>query len=216
MSPVAEDELPSLQHHSSTPRQAPTAPTPGIAIPPIPRTPEKPLPTLTALLASSTKKRRPRANLAFQEGPSVPRMRQETNEAIPPIATLTISQPPSSSQEVDELISETSIPRFTQNPKAFAPADASFFGPDAPIAAASDELRSSQLPGFSQDPRAFAPLDASGAGGKMGMFSRLPFSSQIMDGELDGNIERISELLERDIDFEGWLHHPEEMNASKD
>ena len=87
---------------------------------------------------------------------------------------------------------------FTQNPVAFAPAHIS-----------------SQIPGFfyNSHPRTDPPTPSqartaqtAGAGNSSGVFA-MGYNSQF---DIEGEVGRVSELLERDVDFEGWLRDVDE------
>lgn len=75
-------------------------------------------------------------------------------------------------------------------------------------------LRSPATPTFTQNPSAFAPdfvssqvpYGSNGMGSTLGRassgFLGMGYNSQF---DVEGQVDRVSELLERDVDFDGWL-----------
>ncbi|EGN96452.1 hypothetical protein SERLA73DRAFT_186190 [Serpula lacrymans var. lacrymans S7.3] len=154
---------------------------------PIPVTPDRDLPTLTELLASSRRsKRRPRPP-SRRNTQSIPEEQDEINEAhSAPLRDRTptreadlspaksyFSSPASGysdSPGVEDLHlrSVTPMMSFTQNPNAFMP-----------------QYTSSQQPPFGRVGSGF-----------------FGYNSQF---DVEGQVDRVSELLEKDVDFDGWL-----------
>ncbi|KAI0738087.1 hypothetical protein C8Q80DRAFT_1276100 [Daedaleopsis nitida] len=207
---------PSTPPPTSSPHAGPATPVSkgkglGNAIGlPVPTTPDAhPLPTLTELLASSRRSRpRPRPpsrkNTPHSRASSVHEHFVERDSELPVVAEIeersardrTPEPSPTktyfSSPASGSSVSPGSVmhrprspvsPLFTQNPSAFAP-----------------RFVSTQQPGVdNEDP--FMATQASLVRGSSGFFA-MGYSSQF---DLEGHVEQVSELLERDVDFNGWL-----------
>ncbi|RPD55300.1 hypothetical protein L226DRAFT_491777 [Lentinus tigrinus ALCF2SS1-7] len=183
---------------------------------PVPSTPDRhPLPTLTELLASSRRSRtRPRPpsrkntphSKAGSRGPDrVPEhelelpvvaenddehsAREHTPEPSP--SKTYFSSPASGSSDSPGSVAQRArspvSPLFAQHPSPFLP-----------------KYVSTQQPnGNTDDPFAggFAQTQGSVMRGGSGFFG-MGYSSQF---DLEGHVEQVNELLERDVDFNGWI-----------
>ncbi|KAF7791038.1 hypothetical protein EIP86_001998 [Pleurotus ostreatoroseus] len=174
---------------------------------PIPVTPLKQnLPTLTELLASSRRSKprpRPPSRKSKSRGatPAAGAARQdalpvleETREVSPvPSAPRTLLSSPASGSSSSSPHSERSrsrspaSPLFTQNVAAFAP------------------------PFMSTQAGALNPHEAALVNGRTGSgFIGVGYSSQF---DVEGQVGMVSDLLERDVDFDGWLRDMPEVDA---
>ncbi|KAI0373108.1 hypothetical protein BV20DRAFT_962888 [Pilatotrama ljubarskyi] len=177
---------------------------------PVPTTPDPhPLPTLTELLASSRRsKPRPRPpsrkNTPYDKNNAAPKKdRNEQLEGETELPALTVderepsptktyfSSPASGSSDSASVLQRSPVsPLFTQNPGAFVPA---FVSSQRPSANDDDPFlgggshRQSQAQGLIR-----------GSSGVFGM----GYNSQF---DVEGQVDRVSELLERDVDYNGWL-----------
>ena len=89
---------------------------------------------------------------------------------------------------------------FSQDPGAFAPRFVSSQKPSGQAAVDADDDPFT----MTQPSAADADADAGGAGlakGSSGFFA-MGYSSQF---DVEGRVEQVSEILERDVDFNGWL-----------
>ncbi|KAL7282874.1 hypothetical protein ACG7TL_002288 [Trametes sanguinea] len=184
---------------------------------PVPTTPDAhPLPTLTELLASSrrsrprprppsrkqtpqsqnaTKSRPPRLHPAEAET-DLPAVSEDEREPSP--TKTYFSSPASGSSDSDSAVHRSPVsPLFTQNPGAFVPA-----------------FVSSQRPGANDDdPFLGAQAQSQSQGrslmrGSSGFFG-MGYNSQF---DVEGQVDRVSELLERDVDYNGWLRDVDEVD----
>ncbi|KAI0648517.1 hypothetical protein C8Q79DRAFT_906473 [Trametes meyenii] len=175
---------------------------------PVPTTPDThSLPTLTELLASSRRSRpRPRppsrkhtpqsttasrtkssGRHAEAEG-ELPMVEDEREPSPSPTKTY-FSSPASGSSSSGSVLQRSPVsPLFSQNPAAFTPA-----------------FVSSQRPSANDgDPFLGGPVQSQSQGG--GFFG-LGYNSQF---DVEGQVDRVSELLERDVDYHGWLRDLDE------
>jgi len=151
---------------------------------PVPSTPDRHLPTLTELLASS-RRSKPR--------PRPPSRRVKSNDL------------PFTKEEVG-MRDRTPDPSPAKSMFS-SPASGSTMSPASMIVA----LRSPVTPTFTQHPSAFAPdfvssqvplgMGSTPERGSSG-FLATGYDSQF---DVEGQVDRVSELLERDVDFDGWL-----------
>ena len=183
---------------------------------PVPTTPNPhPLPTLTELLASSRRsKPRPRPpsrkNTPHSKaGSCAPDVAAERDSELPAVV------------EMDERGARDRTPEPSPTKTYFSsPASGSSESPGSAI----HRPRSPVSPLFTQHPSAFMPrfvstqqqggndddLFAGGQAasqaslmrGSSGFFA-MGYSSQF---DVEGHVEQVSELLERDVDFKGWLN----------
>ncbi|KAI0695573.1 hypothetical protein C8T65DRAFT_665013 [Cerioporus squamosus] len=179
---------------------------------PVPSTPDPhPLPTLTELLASSRRSRtRPRppsrkntphrragsrtSDMVSEHELELPVVAEGADEdehtPEPSPAKTYFSSPASGSSDSPGSVVQRArspvSPLFTQHPSAFVP-----------------KFVSTQQPGGRDDPFAggFAQTQASMMRGSSGFFG-MGYSSQF---DVEGHVEQVSELLERDVDFNGWI-----------
>lgn len=147
---------------------------------PIPSTPGRQLPTLTELLASSRR--------------SKPRPR-------PPSRAVKAGGLPFTNGPADEDMRLHTPDPSPAKSMFSSPASGSTMTPASMIV----QLRSPATPTFTQNPSAFAPDFVSsqapleqGSSGFLGM----GYNSQF---DVEGQVDRVSELLEKDVDFDGWL-----------
>ncbi|KAI0355190.1 hypothetical protein OH77DRAFT_1511837 [Trametes cingulata] len=183
---------------------------------PVPTTPDPhPLPTLTELLASSRRSKprpRPPSRKHTPHGKSsaaaqavhereqleaeteLPAMAEDDREPSP--AKTYFSSPASGSSDSASVIHRSPVsPLFTQNPGAFVPA---FVSSQRPSANDDDPF----VGGRSQS-------QSQGQGlmrGSSGVFG-MGYNSQF---DVEGQVDRVSELLERDVDYNGWLRDLED------
>ncbi|KAI0668296.1 hypothetical protein C8Q78DRAFT_1155529 [Trametes maxima] len=176
---------------------------------PVPTTPDPhPLPTLTELLASSRRsKQRPRPpsrkhtpQSTTVAGTKSMRGHTEAEEELPmvedgresPSPTKTyFSSPASGSSDSGSVLQRSPVsPLFTQNPGAFVPA---FVSSQRPSANDDDPFLGGRVQSQNQ----------SQGGGFFGM----AYNSQF---DVEGQVDRVSELLERDVDYNGWLRDLDE------
>ena len=155
-----------------------------------PSTPTRHLPTLTELLASAKKSKSHRSTSRKSNystaggGRSTDSGKRKLREADDssftqrPTSNLYISRP---TREAPSRVEE---PDFTQNPAAFAP-----------------DFISSQLSLGATDVHMGGMGSIPPERGSSGFFGT-GYNSQL---DLEGQIDRVSELLERDVDFDGWL-----------
>ncbi|EJF58036.1 hypothetical protein DICSQDRAFT_139855 [Dichomitus squalens LYAD-421 SS1] len=184
---------------------------------PVPTTPnEHPLPTLTDLLASSRRSRpRPRPPSRKNVSHNKPVVRDtdelpnhETelpvisdNEREPSPTKTYFSSPASGSSGSPGSVahrprSPISPLGFTQHPSAFAPQIVSSQRPQSAVDGAHDPFLSVPAPNEGQGQNGGGLM--RGSSGFFGM----GYSSQF---DVEGHVEQVSELLERDVDFDGWL-----------
>ncbi|KAI0823826.1 hypothetical protein BC628DRAFT_481262 [Trametes gibbosa] len=176
---------------------------------PVPTTPDPhPLPTLTELLASSRRsKPRPRppsrkhtsqshtgakaagaATAQLETASELPALAEDDDPEPSPTKTY-FSSPASGSSDSMSVVHRSSVsPLFAHNPGAFAPAFTS-----TPRRSAKDD-----------DPFLDIQSQSQGQGlarGSSGVFG-MAYNSQF---DVEGQVDRVSELLERDVDYNGWL-----------
>ena len=203
--PVSARALHSIKKQRSASKTPPTSPPPPIAPEesgnglgnakglPLPTTPDKQaLPTLSQLLASS-RRSRPRPRPPSRKGSSV-YGHDETDDSkrkgkskdldrplTPPPGTRTYFSSPASgsSSEGSPQLRPTSSPSPLFPDYTVHP---SGFAPDL----------------ISTQPGAAGTLERKNSSGYLGM----GYNSQF---DVEGNIDRVSELLERDVDFGAWL-----------
>ncbi|KAI0761477.1 hypothetical protein BD413DRAFT_242191 [Trametes elegans] len=183
---------------------------------PVPTTPDRHnLPTLTELLASSRR--------------SKPRPRPPSRKHTPNHRAAVKAKPASEQHEEDE----SALPAVAENDREPSPAKTYF---SSPASGSSDSgsvvHRSPVSPLFSQNPGAFAPAAVSSQ--RPGAMDDDPFLVRASQGlsqsqgllgmgynsqfDVEGEVGRVSELLERDVDFNGWLRdldEAEEMPQSQ-
>lgn len=194
---------------------------------PVPSTPDPhPLPTLTELLASSRRSRmRPRppsrkntphshadsrgSNRVSDHELELPVVaenddqrsaREHTPEPSP--AKTYFSSPASGSSDSPGSVAQRArspvSPLFTQHPSAFMP-----------------KFVSTQQPGGNTDDPfvgGFAQTQGSVTRGGSGFFG-MGYSSQF---DVEGHVEQVSELLERDVDFNGWIRDLDDEEEEHD
>ncbi|TFK83797.1 hypothetical protein K466DRAFT_528335 [Polyporus arcularius HHB13444] len=184
---------------------------------PVPSTPDPhPLPTLTELLASSRRSRmRPRppsrkstphrrassraSDRVSEHELELPALAEDADEdersarehtPEPSPSKTYFSSPASGSSDSPGSVAQRALspvsPLFTQHPSAFMP-----------------KFVSTQQPSGHDDPFAggFAQTQGSMMRGSSGFFA-MGYSSQF---DVEGHVEQVSELLERDVDFNGWI-----------
>ncbi|KAI0927779.1 hypothetical protein AcW2_003979 [Taiwanofungus camphoratus] len=169
---------------------------------PVPTTPERQiLPTLTELLASSRR--------------SKPRPRPPSRKLKTPRGAGKHKGMGAQSQDLPVLDEEEPSPTKTY---LSSPASGSS---DSSPSSTRHQPRSPVSPLFTQNPNAFAPRfvssqpfmarggDFVGVGSHNNLLARessgffgMGYNSQF---DVDGRVERVSELLERDVDYDGWL-----------
>ena len=197
-SPV-QSPVPMTKGAHSPPRAAsppPQGPVDGEPRPPVVRagsvsvTPNRQLPTLIELLASDRQKEK-----------GFPKSRMSAK----PDSKATAVSPAKDEKQKEPEKEKTPDPSPTKSLFAFTPTPS----PSNSLPFRSP-LTPSGLPGFTQNPGAFAPSYASGIGGGSYSYKSLErsgsgflgFNSQF---DVEGQVDRVSELLERDVDFDGWL-----------
>ncbi|KAI0628857.1 hypothetical protein C8Q77DRAFT_1067215 [Trametes polyzona] len=174
---------------------------------PVPTTPDNhALPTLTELLASSrrskprprppSRKHTPRSLTGAKKAPAEAQLEAESelpvaaeDERDPSPTKTYFSSPASGSSDSASVVHRSPVsPLFSQNPGAFAP-----------------RFVSSQRPSANDDdPFLGGRSQSQGQGlvrGSSGVFG-MGYNSQF---DVEGQIDRVSELLERDVDYNGWL-----------
>ncbi|CCM04541.1 uncharacterized protein FIBRA_06722 [Fibroporia radiculosa] len=181
---------------------------------PVPTTPERQaLPTLTDLLASSRRSKprpRPPSRNAMSSSQASQRIHGPRNDVVhdelpvhaevrePSPARTFFSSPASGSSGSSTRPKPRSpiSPLFSQNPAAFAPRFTSSQHPRlGPFIGGQDY-------GSSQD--AGGPLRRESSG----IFG-LGYNSQF---DVEGQVDRVNELLHRDVDYDGWLHDVKEID----
>ncbi|KAI8974207.1 hypothetical protein BD414DRAFT_580899 [Trametes punicea] len=183
---------------------------------PVPTTPDPhPLPSLTELLASSRRSRprpRPPSRKHAHQSQTALRTRLPIDRQVEaesdlhaagedpePSPTKTyFSSPASGSSDSASIMHRSPVsPLFTQNPAAFAPAFVSSQRPSAnddyPFVGSRSQTQS-QGQGLMR--------------GSSGFFA-MGYNSQF---DVEGQVDRVSELLERDIDYHGWLRDMDEVD----
>ncbi|PCH38506.1 hypothetical protein WOLCODRAFT_161628 [Wolfiporia cocos MD-104 SS10] len=197
-SPLPQD-LPSRSLGNAKGLRVPTTPT------------RKDLPTLTELLASS-RRSRPRPRPPSRRAASRS-SRASTREAA--------------DGEADAR-AEADAPSTPAQSREASPARTYFSSPASGSGSDADaspryRAHSPMSPLFSQASGVFAPPFVSsqpGAGGLLGLgaaqgggaYFGMGYSSQF---DVEGQVDRVSELLERDVDYDGWLRDiPEEESRS--
>lgn len=158
-------------------------------------TPNRHLPTLTELLASDRQKEK-----GFPKSWMGAKPESKGKEA----------SPAREEKEKEPEREKTPDPSPTKSLFAFTPTPSPLSPSNSLLAPLRSPLTPSGLPGFTQNPGAFAPSYASGIGGGAGSYKSLErgssgflgFNSQF---DVEGQVDRVSELLERDVDFDGWL-----------
>ncbi|KAH9890453.1 hypothetical protein C8Q73DRAFT_704389 [Cubamyces lactineus] len=187
---------------------------------PVPTTPDRhPLPTLTELLASSRRsKPRPRppsrkhtpqsqaGGGSNKAGHTRQQVEVETelpgvtegSEPEPSPTKTYFSSPASGSSDSASIVHRSPVsPLFTQNPGAFVPA---FVSSQRPSANDDDPFVGARSQGRSQGQGLMR-----GSSGFFGM----GYNSQF---DVEGQVDRVSELLERDVDYNGWLRDLDEVD----
>ncbi|KAI9069441.1 hypothetical protein FKP32DRAFT_1640824 [Trametes sanguinea] len=230
--PISEQAPPS-SGPQPVPPSTPPLPTSPVAAPvtpvskgkglgnakglPVPTTPDAhPLPTLTELLASSRRSRprprppsrkqtpqsqhsakpRPPRNHPAEAETDLPAVDEDEREPSP--TKTYFSSPASGSSDSDSAVHRSPVsPLFTQNPGAFVPA---FVSSQRPSANDDDPFLGARAQSQSQ-----------GRGlmrGSSGFFG-MGYNSQF---DVEGQVDRVSELLERDVDYNGWLRDVDEAD----
>ncbi|CDO71938.1 hypothetical protein BN946_scf184940.g85 [Trametes cinnabarina] len=183
---------------------------------PVPTTPDPhPLPTLTELLASSRRsKPRPRppsrkqtpqsqdAHKARRAGDrgmegetELPIVEEDEREPSP--TKTYFSSPASGSSDSGSVVQRSPVsPLFTQNPGAFMPASVSSQRPSA-----NDD---DPFLGGRRQSQSQGPLRRGSSG-----FFGMGYNSQF---DVEGQVDRVSELLERDVDYSGWLRNLDDVD----
>ncbi|KAI0333068.1 hypothetical protein GY45DRAFT_1359810 [Cubamyces sp. BRFM 1775] len=187
---------------------------------PVPTTPDRqPLPTLTELLASSrrskprprppSRKHTPQSQAGGSTNKAGHARRQveveteltgvaEDSEPEPSPTKTYFSSPASGSSDSASIVHRSPVsPLFTQNPGAFVPA---FVSSQRPSANDDDPFVGVRSQGPSQGQGLMR-----GSSGFFGM----GYNSQF---DVEGQVDRVSELLERDVDYNGWLRDLDEVD----
>ena len=157
-------------------------------------TPNRQLPTLNELLASDRQKEKGFPKSKLNAKPDNKTM------ALAPAREEKQKEP--EKEKTPEPSPAKSLFAFTPTPSPLSPSNS--------LLPFRSPLTPSGLPGFTQNPGAFAPSYASGMGGRSysykslerGSSGFLGFNSQF---DVEGQVDRVSELLEKDVDFDGWL-----------
>jgi neural Wiskott-Aldrich syndrome protein len=180
---------PTTLTKSATPSKTPPKGGPLLAV----STPTRQLPTLTELLASAKKSKTHRRK-SIQVASTSKDNGQDTAKRQPrefsSSSTRHVRATDTSCSNRD--VSGNGEPEFTLNPGAFAP--------DFVSSQISPELNGVYMGGMSLPP----------GRGSSAMFG-IGYDSQF---DLEGQVDRVSELLERDVDFDVWLKDTAEVTES--
>jgi hypothetical protein len=192
---VSYDPAPTTPPKPATPSKTP----PKNSVPTAVLTPTRQLPTLTELLASAKKSKTHRATsrkgnqvatTSIDNGQDTEQRRSGKVSSSSTKYVRATGTPHISCSNRD-VSGEDGEPEFTLNPGAFAP--------DFVSSQLSPELHGVHIGSLAPDR------------GSSAMFGT-NYNSQF---DLEGQMDRVSELLERDVDFDGWLKDLAEVTESR-